>query len=161
MPKWQPVTGMLILVVLAFNLVMLLGFFSLRADRRHCPEGWAGESCWEAQIVPAALADALPRWWVVGDAILGALWVTLGVGRIARRVLGESGPAQQDGSRRVSEPAPKPPGWEPVPAANPAGSSARPPAVFAPCPGCGRQVNRELERCPHCRKNLWKGGRDG
>jgi hypothetical protein len=104
MSKWRPVTWVLILVVLAFNLIMLLGFFSLRAERRDCPEGWAGESCWEAQVVPAALADALPRWWVVGDVILGALWVTLGVGWIARRVLGDGGPAEEGRTWRVAEP---------------------------------------------------------
>jgi hypothetical protein len=27
-------------------------------------------------------------------------------------------------------------------------------AVFVPCPGCGRQINQDAGRCPHCRADV-------
>jgi hypothetical protein len=37
------------------------------------------------------------------------------------------------------------------PAAGDAAPGARTPAVFAPCPACGRPINRDLQACPYCR----------
>ena len=34
------------------------------------------------------------------------------------------------------------------------------PAVFVPCPGCGREVNREVACCPYCEVQV-QGGGDG
>jgi hypothetical protein len=32
----------------------------------------------------------------------------------------------------------------------PAPDAAPAPAVFFPCPGCGKTVNRQVGRCPYC-----------
>jgi hypothetical protein len=42
-------------------------------------------------------------------------------------------------------------------APRPAPVPSLPPASSIPCPRCGQPTNREMTRCPSCRKNLWRG----
>jgi endogenous inhibitor of DNA gyrase (YacG/DUF329 family) len=122
-------------VALAFNLLMLAVFFSLRAERGDCPPGWVGESCWEAQIGPAVAAEMWPWLWVGGDVILFLIWMAW----LAGTSVG-GGPPRPAASAAPAEPAPAPA-----------------PAVFVPCPTCGKQVNRQAGRCPYCQATVAGG----
>ena len=73
-------TWVMLGVALAFNLLMLGLFFSVRdSEQPDCPPGWAGESCWEAQIAPAVArglsAMVLPWVWGGGNLILILAWL--------------------------------------------------------------------------------------
>jgi hypothetical protein len=78
---------------------------------------------------------------VAGVVLLGGLWCAWRVG--------------SGGWGRWHRPV----AARPLPATAPAPTAAPSPAVFIPCPGCGRTVNKEVGRCPYCRAVLDAGGR--
>ena len=73
---------------------------------------------------------------ILMPVLAGGLWV-------GRRVGTGCWGRQPDPLRAALAPAPVPPL-----------------AVFADCPGCGRQVNREAGRCPYCQAQV-EGSGDG
>jgi hypothetical protein len=107
-------------------------------------------------VVVAAFQNIVPDWVrvLVFCFFLAPIW--FGVFWLAWRY----------GTRRWGEPAPvappalapaPTPALTPAPVPRPAPAPSPPPAASIPCPRCGQPTNREMTRCPNCRRNLWRG----
>ena len=146
--RWRAGTLRRLLVVVAFNTAMLVWLLYLGAayDRAvDCPSGnymtCTGGNQGVEEIMLGLLSVVV---WVIGDIVLARLWVRAVRGRRGRP---RPGLAAQLGHL-----------WEEVEpgTSHPTPAAARPPEASIPCPRCGGPTNREMTRCPHCRRNLWR-----
>lgn len=112
-----------------------------------------------AVLLPVWLVLALPmeavtwrRYHDMGRSGVWSMWKT-GLEKPGEPGWNRYGPPPgegETGEQPSPTSAPAAPWWAPPP------TSATPPApaVFVPCPGCGKQVNREVGRCPYCQTDL-------